>query len=40
MIEDGVSREDIERALSRLLDEIEEQITEDRAMGGPPQGTA
>ena len=40
MIGDGVSRDDIERALSRLLDEIEEQITEDRAMGGPPQGTA
>ena len=40
MIGDGVSRDNIERALSRLLDEIEEQITEDRAMGGPPQGTA
>ena len=40
MIGDGVSRDNIERALSRLLDEIEEQLTENRAMGGPPQGTA
>src|ERR1017187_2579234 len=40
MVGDGVSREEIESALSRLLDEIEEQITEDRAIGGPPQGTA
>ena len=37
---DGVSREEIESALSRLLDEVEEQVAEDRAMGGPPQGTA
>ena len=40
MLAEGVSREDIESALSRLLDEIEERITENRAMGGPPQGTA
>ena len=39
-LEEGASREDIESALSRLLDEIEEQLTENRAMGGPPQGTA
>ena len=40
MLEEGVSRDDIESALSRLLDELEEQLTENRAMGGPPQGTA
>ena len=40
MLEEGVSRDDIESALSRLLDEIEEQLSENRAMGGPPQGTA
>ena len=40
MLEEGVSREDIESGLSRLLDELEEQLTENRAMGGPPQGTA
>jgi hypothetical protein len=40
MLAEGVSREDIESALSRLLDELEEQLTENRAMGGPPQGTA
>ena len=37
---DGVSRDEIESALSRLLDEVEKQVAEDRAMGGPPQGTA
>jgi hypothetical protein len=40
MLDEGVSREDIESGLSRLLDELEEQLTENRAMGGPPQGTA
>ena len=40
ILEAGVSREEIESALSRLLDEIEEQLTENRAMGGPSQGTA
>jgi hypothetical protein len=40
MLEEGVSRENIESALSRLLDELGEQLTENRAMGGPPQGTA
>jgi len=40
ILEAGVSREDIERALSRLLDELEEQLTENQAMGGRPQGTA
>jgi hypothetical protein len=40
MLEEGVAREDIEAALSRLLDDIESRIAEDAAMGGPPQGTA
>lgn len=40
MLQEGVPREDIEDALSGLLEEIESQIAEDRAMGGPPQGTA
>jgi len=40
MLAEGVSREDIESALSRLLDELEEQLTENQAMAGPPQGTA
>jgi hypothetical protein len=40
ILEAGVSREEIESALSRLLDELEEQLTENQAMGGPPQGTA
>ncbi len=40
MLEEGVPREDIESALGRLLDEIEQRIAEDKAMGGPPQGSA
>ena len=40
LLEDGVPREDIERALSALLEEIEGRIAEDSVMGGPPQGTA
>ena len=40
MLEADVAREDIEEALGRLLDEIEQRIAEDRTMGGPPQGTA
>jgi hypothetical protein len=40
MLEDGIRREDIEQALSGLLEEIESRIAEDNVMGGPPQGTA
>ncbi len=40
MLEDGIARDEIEAALSRALDDIEQQITEDRAMGGPPIGSA
>ncbi len=40
MLEEGLPREDIEAALSRLLDDIEQQVAEDQAMGGPPAGTA
>ena len=40
MIGEGIEREKIEDALSRLLDDIEARIAEDDAMGGPPQGTA
>jgi hypothetical protein len=40
MLEEGVSRDEVEAALSGLLDNIEQQIAEDQAMGGPPQGTA
>jgi len=40
MLEEGEERSDIEAALSRLLDDIEQRIAEDRAMGGPPQGSA
>jgi hypothetical protein len=40
LLEEGVPRDDVEAALSRLLDDYEQQIAEDKAMGGPPQGTA
>lgn len=40
MLEEGVPREEIDGALGQLLDEIEQQLAEDSAMGGPPQGTA
>lgn len=40
MLEEGVPRDDMEAALSELLDEIEQQIEEDKAFGGPPRGTA
>ncbi len=40
LLEEGISREEIERMMSGLLDEIEQQILEDTTMGGPPQGTA
>ncbi len=40
MLEEGVPREEIEMALSALLDDIESQIDEDKTFGGPPRGTA
>ena len=40
ILEDGVERGDIETALGRLLDGIEQRIAEDRVMGGPPKGSA
>jgi len=40
MLEEGVARNQIEAALSVLLDEIEDRIADDRAFGGPTQGNA
>jgi len=40
MLEEGVSRNDIDTAVAALLDDIERQIAEIETMGGPPQGTA
>ncbi len=40
MMQEGVSREEIEGALSALLDDLEMHIAENEALGGPPQGTA
>ena len=40
MLEESVPREEIEAAMSALLDDIESQIDEDKTFGGPPRGTA
>ena len=40
LLEEGVPRDEVEAALSRLLDDYEQQVAEDKAMGGPTQGTA
>jgi len=40
MLEDGIDRGDIEKAIGDLLDDIEAEIKEDQVMGGPPQGSA
>ena len=40
MLQEGVAREDIDSALSELLDEIEAQIAEHDMLGGPTQGNA
>ncbi len=40
MLNDGIPRADIEDALADLLDQFEQEIAEDRTMGGPPRGTA
>ncbi len=40
MLEEGIPRDEIEAALSRALDDIEQQIAEDKTMGGPPMGSA
>ena len=40
MLEEGVPRHEIDSALGELLDDIERHISEDNALGGPPQGNA
>ena len=40
MLEEGIGRGDIEKAIGGLLDDIEAEIAEDQVMGGPPQGSA
>ncbi len=40
MMQEGARREDIERAVGKLVDEMELQIAEEQAFGGPTQGTA
>ena len=39
-LEDGLDRHEVEEAFARALDDVEQQIAEDKALGGPPQGTA
>lgn len=40
MLAEGVSRDELDAVVSRMLDEIEIRIAEDDVMGGPPQGSA
>ena len=40
MLEEGVTRDNVDEAFSELLDDIERQIAETETMGGPPQGRA
>jgi len=40
MLEEGVPRVDVESALGKILDDIEMQIAENGALGGPTQGSA
>ena len=40
MLQEGVERQEVDAALGRLLDDIEQRISEDRVMGGPPRGNA
>ena len=40
LLESGIDRKAIDAALSSALDDLEQQIAENRTMGGPPQGTA
>ena len=40
MLAEGIPRQDIEAALATILDDIESQIIENGALGGPTQGSA
>ena len=40
MLQEGVSRQEIDAAMAVLLDELELQISEHDALGGPTQGSA
>jgi len=40
ILQEGVERQEVDAALSALLDEIEQRNSEDQVMGGPPKGTA
>ena len=40
MLDEGVPRDEVDSVLGRLLDDIEQQIAENRTMGGPPVGNA
>jgi len=40
MLQEGVKRQEVDAALGRLLDDIEQRISEDQVLGGPPRGSA
>lgn len=40
LLREGLPREELDEAVSAMLDDIELQIAEDDVFGGPPEGTA
>ncbi len=40
LLREGMPRKELDTALSGLLDEMEQHIAEEGAIGGPPQGNA
>jgi len=40
MLEEGISRTEIDEAVAALLDDIERQVAEEGVLGGPTQGSA
>ena len=40
MLQAGIQRSEIDEAMATLLDEMERHLAEDKALGGPPQGSA
>ena len=40
ILQEGVERHKVDAAVSRLLDDIEQRISEDQVLGEPPRGKA
>jgi len=40
LLEEGVPRHELDKAVAAILDDIEQQVAEQGVLGGPTQGTA